>query len=107
MKHGCNFLREKLIPMQFWRHIRNRDLPRSEFDSVRGTLVRSMGSTQIKVFPGICFGKNFMLQVQRVKKFSQVIRGHKRSLSNLGHIDGPRIGRAVVEKLEWIFETRN
>ena len=46
---------------------------------VHGTLIRSMGSTQIKVFPEICFGKNFMLLVQRVKRFSQVIGGHKRS----------------------------
>ena len=46
---------------------------------VHGTLIRSMGSTQIKVFPEICFGKNFMQQVQRVKKFSQVNGGHKRS----------------------------
>ena len=75
--------------MQFWRNIRNRALrmgyqPRSEFvqspwNGSHGTLVRSMDSTQIKVSLEICFGKNFMQQVQRVKKFSQVNGGHKRS----------------------------
>ena len=39
---------------------------------VHGTLIRSMGSTQIKVSPGICFGKNFMQQAQRDKKSFKV-----------------------------------
>ena len=61
------------------RPVNDQDLSLFE---VRETLIRSMGSTQIKVFPEICFGKNFMKQVQRVKKLFEVIKGHERSLRN-------------------------
>ena len=61
------------------RPVNDQDLSLFE---VRETLIRSMGSTQIKVFPEICFGKNFMQQVQRVKKLIEAIKGHERSLRN-------------------------